>query len=140
MDELNVSLANRLDEVSRLATLLEAYGAEHGLSPELVYAFDLSLDEVLTNVISYAFEDAREHTIDVRFRIHDAQLEVEVRDPGRPFNPLDVPPPNLDAPIDERPIGGLGLHIVRQMMDRLEYRRVDGRNVLTLTKRIAKHD
>jgi serine/threonine-protein kinase RsbW len=137
MSELRVTLVNSLHELGRVATLIEGYGAEHGLSPELVYAFDLSLDEVLTNVISYGFEDAREHTIDLCLRIHDGQLEAEVRDSGRPFNPLDVPPPDLDAPIDERPIGGLGLHIVRQMMDRLEYRRADGYNILTLTKRIA---
>ncbi len=136
VSELNVTLVNRLDEIGRLATLIEAFGEANGLSVELIYAFNLSLDEILTNVMSYGFTDAREHGIDVRLRIINGELEAEVSDPGRPFNPLDVPTPNLDAPIDERPIGGLGLHIVREMMDRLEYRRVDGRNVLTLTKRI----
>ncbi|MEO5894468.1 MAG: ATP-binding protein [Vicinamibacterales bacterium] len=137
MSELNVTLVNRLDEIGRLATLIEGYGATQLLSPEVVYAFNLSLDEVLTNVISYAFADAREHTINVRLSITNGQLQAEVADTGRPFNPLDVPPPNLDAPIEQRPIGGLGLHIVREMMDRLEYRRVDERNVLTLTRRIG---
>jgi serine/threonine-protein kinase RsbW len=136
MSDLNVTLLNRLDEIGRLATLIESFGENNGLSVELIYAFNLSLDEILTNVMSYGFTDAREHHIDVRLRIIGGELEAEVSDPGRPFNPLDVPTPNLDAPIEERPIGGLGLHIVREMMDRLEYRRVDGRNVLTLTKRI----
>ena len=134
--ELNVTLVNRLEEIGRLATLIERFGEANHLSVELIYAFNLSLDEILTNVMSYGFTDTREHPIDVRLRIDNGELEAEVRDPGRPFNPLNVPPPNLDAPLDERPIGGLGLHIVREMMDRLEYRHVDGRNVLTLAKRI----
>ena len=137
MSELKVTLVNRLDEIGRLAALLENFGARHHLSAELIYAFDLSLDEVLTNVISYAFADAREHTIDVRLRIAEGELVAQVSDAGRPFNPLEVPPPNLDAPIEERRIGGLGLHIVREMMDRLEYRRVNDQNVLTITRRIA---
>ncbi len=134
--ELAVRLTNRLEEIGRLAAEVEAFGAAHQLADAVIFAFNLSLDEVVTNVISYAFTDVQEHPIDVRLRLNAGVLEAVVSDGGRPFNPLDVPTPDLDAPIEERRIGGLGVHIVREMMDELQYRRQGDRNVLTLRKRL----
>ena len=70
-----------------------------------------SLDELVTNVILHAFSDVQEHAIDVRLRLQAGVLHAEIIDEGRPFDPLGVPLPNLDAPIEERRIGGLGVHI-----------------------------
>jgi len=136
-DELHVRLANRLEEIGRLAEAVEAFGAVHQLPDAVVFAFNLSLDEVVTNIISYAFPDVQEHPIEVRLRLIGDVVQAEVTDSGRPFNPIDVPAPDLDAPIDERRIGGLGIHIVREMMDALEYTREQDRNVLRLTKRVS---
>lgn len=136
--ELSVTLANRLQEIERLAAVVESFCATHHLPDDVAYAFNLSLDEVVTNVISYAYPDAREHAIDVRLLVDDEVMMAEVTDRGRAFNPLDVPPPaDLDAPIEARRIGGLGLHLVRKMMDDLAYRREGDRNVLTLSKRVT---
>lgn len=134
--ELTVRLANRLEEIERLAGAVEAFGAAHQLPDAVMFAFNLSLDEVVTNIISYAFRDVQEHPIDVRLCLIGDVLQAEVTDTGRPFNPIDVPTPDLDAPIDERRIGGLGIHIVREMMDTLEYAREGDRNVLRLRKRV----
>ena len=133
-DELSLTIANRLEELEAVAPSIDAFCATHRISSDIAYALNLALDEVLTNVISYAYTGTREHQIDVRVRRAHGIVVAEVEDDGRPFNPLDVPPPDLDAPIEERPIGGLGLHIVRAMMDRVEYRRQGDHNVLTLTK------
>jgi anti-sigma regulatory factor (Ser/Thr protein kinase) len=135
--ELTVRLVNRLEEIERLATAVEAFGAAHNLPDSVVFALNLSLDEVVTNVISYAYADLREHPIDVRLRMSGDSVDAEVIDDGRPFNPIDVPAPDLDAPIEERRIGGLGVHLVREMMDTLEYERLHGHNVLRLSKRLA---
>jgi anti-sigma regulatory factor (Ser/Thr protein kinase) len=135
--ELTVRLASRLEEIERLAAEIEAFGAAHQLPDAVIFAFNLSLDEIVTNVISYAFTDVQEHPIDVRLCLVGDVLQAEVIDSGRPFNPIDVPAPDLDAPIDERRIGGLGVHIVREMMDSLEYAREGGRNILRLSKRVA---
>ena len=134
--ELTVRLTSRLEEIGRLAEAVEAFGAAHQLPDAVVFAFNLSLDEVVTNVISYAFADVQDHPIDVRLRLEGDVLEAEVTDAGQPFNPIDVPTPDLDAPIDERRIGGLGIHIVREMMDTLEYAREGDRNILRLRKRV----
>ena len=136
-DELTVRLANRLEEIERLAGVIEAFSAKHHLPDAVAFAFNLSLDELVTNVILYAFPDVQEHAIDVRLRLQAGVLHAEISDDGRPFDPLSVPPPNLDAPIEERRIGGLGLHIVREMMDTIEYAREGGRNVLRLSKRAS---
>jgi len=136
-DEVTVRLANRLEEIERLTAVIEAFTAKHQLPDAIAFAFNLSLDELVTNVILYAFPDVQEHAIDVRLRLEGGVLHAELSDDGRPFDPLSVPPPNLDAPIEERRIGGLGLHIVREMMDTLEYAREDGRNVLRLGKRVG---
>ena len=138
--ELTVRLANRLEEIERLAAAVEAFGAAHQLPGPVIFAFNLSLDEVVTNVISYAFNDVQEHPIDVHLRLMGDVMQAEVTDSGRPFNPIDVPAPDLDAPIDERRIGGLGIHIVREMMDTLEYAREGDRNILRLRKRVTSMD
>ena len=135
--DLTVRLANRLEEIGRLAAVVEQFSATHNLPDSVAFAFNLSLDEVVTNIISYAFNDVQEHPIEVRLHLAGDVLHAEVSDSGRPFNPMDVPTPDLDAPIDERRIGGLGIHIVREMMDSMEYAREGDRNVLRLRKRVT---
>jgi serine/threonine-protein kinase RsbW len=136
-DELIVHLANRLEEIERLSAAIEGFVAKHDLPDSIAFAFNLSLDELVTNVILYAFPDVQDHTIDIRLTLEGGMLHAQLSDDGRPFDPLSVPPPNLDAPIEERRIGGLGIHIVREMMDTLSYAREDGRNVLRLGKRVS---
>lgn len=132
---LVVRLRNDLSELERIAGVVERFGSEHGLPGKAVFEINLALDEVLTNVISYAYDDGGQHEIEVRLSIPGEDVMVEVSDDGRPFDPLAVAPAELDQPLDERRIGGLGVHLVRRVMDRLEYRRDAGRNVLTMHKR-----
>ena len=134
---ISVTLVNQLSEVTRLSRLVEAFGEAEGLGPEPVFSMNLALDEVVTNVIRYAHDDDdRQHPIVVRLAVEQDVLTAQVEDDGRAFNPLEAPGPDLDAGIDERPIGGLGIHLVRSMMTSVEYRREDGRNVLTMKKKL----
>ena len=98
---------------------------------------NLALDEVVTNVIRYAHDDdGRQHQIVVRLALEQDVLTAQVEDEGRAFNPVEAPAPDIGASIDERPIGGLGIHLVRSVMNSVEYRREDGRNVLTMKKKL----
>ena len=168
--ELVVRIRNDLSELERIAGVIEQFGVEHGLPSKAVFEINLALDEVLTNVISYAYADGGPHEIEVRLsipdetrtstgwseepalerdevtaprreretapaQVHWQEVTVEVSDDGRPFDPLTVAPADLDQALEERSIGGLGVHFVRRVMDRLEYRRDAGRNVLTMHKR-----
>jgi len=102
-----------------------------------VLALDLSLHEHLTNIINYGYDDSRPREIQIRLRLRDRLLHLEVEDDARPFNPLERAPVDTTVPLDQKPIGGLGIHIMRRSMDALEYRRDGARNILTMRKRIA---
>jgi anti-sigma regulatory factor (Ser/Thr protein kinase) len=134
---MSVTLVNDQSEVERLSRLVEAFGEAEGLQPESIFSVNLALDEVVTNIIRYAHDDdRREHPIFVRLALEHGVLTAQVEDDGRAFNPLEAAVPDIDASIEERPIGGLGIHLVRSVMSSVEYRREDGRNVLTMKKNL----
>jgi anti-sigma regulatory factor (Ser/Thr protein kinase) len=140
-EPVTLRLRNDLAELERLGVAIEAFGARHGLSTAAIFDVHLALDEILTNVISYGYDDDQPHAVTVRLSIDGAhrprRVQVEVEDDGRAFNPLAVVPPDVDAPVEERPIGGLGIFLVRRVMDDLEYRRQQGKNVLVMRKALA---
>ena len=138
MSSLSAVLRNDRSEILRMAALAEQFGAEAHLPDEDVMTVNLVLDEIVANVIENAYDDAGEHEILVSLTRDGDTLTVRVEDDGRAFDPLQVAPPDLDLPIEERPVGGLGIHLVRSVMDAVDYERRDGRNVLTMRKTIGR--
>ena len=136
MIAVELRIANSLAEVDRVAETVEAFARDHGLSDRICMAVSLALHEHLTNIVNYAFEDALRHEIGVRLELAGDRVIAEVRDDGRPYNPLSRPEVDTSVPIDERPIGGLGVHFLRRLMDDLSYQRVGGTNLLRLEKRV----
>ena len=126
-------IANRIWEIERVATLVASFGARHNLPENVIFALGVSLDEVLNNVISYGYDDALEHEILVRLTLQGEEVEVIVEDHGKPFNPLSLPAPNLEA---KDRIGGVGIQFVRRLTDEIQYARRDGVNQLRLIKKI----
>ena len=137
---LSLTLRNHSSEVSRLVDRLEAFGAEAGLPPDVTFRLTLSLDEIVSNVIRHGFDDDAEHQILVTLTVADGHVTATVVDDGSAFDPREAPLPNLDAPLEERQAGGLGMHLVRETMDEIDYRREDGRNVLTVRTSVAGRD
>jgi anti-sigma regulatory factor (Ser/Thr protein kinase) len=135
-ETLEVTLHNRPAELERLSQAVEAYAEAHRLPPAILHAVNLCLDEVVTNIISYGYEDQADHQIMVRLSLRAGELTIEIEDDGKPFNPLTAPEPDLYKPMEERPIGGLGIHLLRKVMDDMEYRRQQDRNVLILRKTV----
>lgn len=138
-DALDLKLRNDLDEIPRLAETIEDFFAGHDLPPTLAFNFNLALDELLTNVISYAFPQGSAHEIAVRVALGgDGLVTAEIEDDGAAFDPFsDAKPPVLDGDIDDRPVGGLGIHFVKSMMDDVRYERRGDRNHVFLAKRTA---
>jgi anti-sigma regulatory factor (Ser/Thr protein kinase) len=137
----SVSAVLRRDkaEISRLAALAESFGQAQGLSDDDVMAINLVLDEVITNVIDYGFEGVDgEPEIRLTLTLEGDELTIQVEDNGRAFDPLQAAPPDLEAPLEDRPVGGLGIHLVRSVMNTVEYDRRGGRNVLTMHKTISR--
>ncbi len=130
-----LTLKNSLSEIARLAHAVEIFGSRHALPARLIFEVNLALEEILANVISYGYDDDAEHDIVVRLTMQAGEMAVQVEDDGRAFNPLDVAAPLLDVPLQDRRIGGLGVHLVRSVTDRVEYRREGDKNILVITKR-----
>ena len=130
-------LRNDPGEARQVGAWVEAFVRRAGLSAEVQNALDLSLVEWITNVISYGYEDQREPSITLRFKAAATEVCVEVEDDGKEFNPLLHPPADTAAPLETRPIGGLGIHMMRKLMDVVQYQRTNGRNIVTLRKRLT---
>jgi serine/threonine-protein kinase RsbW len=126
-----VRIAGRMSEIAKVADLVETFGEYHRLPSEVVFALGVALDEILNNVISYAYDDPSGHEIMVRLTLRHETVEAVVHDKGRPFNPL-MPPDGM-ARTDNRL--GVGLHFVRALTDEIHYARRDGTNRLRLLKR-----
>jgi len=130
-------LERRMGELERLAEWIADFGSRHALAQRLILDVQLAVDELVTNTVTYAWNDDLPHEIIVRQRLEPSQWVIELEDDGRAFDPRTVPPAAIDAPPDERPIGGLGIHLARSVVDELDYRREAGRNLLTLRKRLG---
>jgi serine/threonine-protein kinase RsbW len=108
-----------------------------GIPEKEQFQINLALDELFTNIISHGFPDDREHRVAFTVELRDGEVRLTIEDDGVPFNPLDLPAPDLKCALKEREVGGLGLTIIKAFMDRIAYRRKGGRNVTTMTKRLG---
>jgi serine/threonine-protein kinase RsbW len=133
---ITVRLPADIREIERLNRVVRQFGDLHEIPSRALYAVNLALDEVLTNVVRHGFDDPSGQEVVAELTARSTELTTIVADSGRAFSPLDAAPPDLTAPLSERALGGLGIHLVRSLMDDVEYRRENGKNVLTLRKRI----
>jgi serine/threonine-protein kinase RsbW len=131
----SIALRSDRSELPRLSTLIEQFGAEHRLSDDSIMNVNLVLDEIVANVIRHGGLDGADR-IEVSFELDGSIVSIEVADTGIAFNPMAAPPPNLEASIEERRSGGLGIHIVKSLADTVAYRREGERNYLSATVRI----
>ena len=130
---LEVSLANELREIAGVAAKIDEFCAAHGLQ-HAAYAVNLAIDEILTNTIEYGYQDDERHRIELIVRVEEESLVVVIVDDSLPFDLGIAPERDLDASLEDTALGGLGLFLVHQMMDSVDYRREEGCNVVTLVK------
>jgi serine/threonine-protein kinase RsbW len=113
---------------------LDELGREFGIPDRALVHLQVALDEVVSNVVKYSWDDAERHEFLVRITVGSDRVDLEIFDDGRQFDPLSVPAPA--APVQQRPRpGGLGIHLARQLVDRFTYERIGGRNHTTLSKK-----
>jgi anti-sigma regulatory factor (Ser/Thr protein kinase) len=134
--ELALQINAHFGAISGANDSVSKWLTDQNVHSSVQYLANLAIEELVTNCIKYGYQDHREHVIDIRLQIADNQLAVTVIDDGCPFNPLDAPEPNTHLPIERRPVGGLGIHLLRQMSDKMEYSRSNGRNHTTVRKSI----
>lgn len=135
---ISFELRNQLSELATLCEKMEGVGQTMGLSRRCLFEVNLALDELFTNIISYGFQDHAEHFIRVRVSAEPDILTVVLEDDGVAFNPVERIPPDLPCVLDQCKVGGLGIHLVKNLMDEVTYERRAGTNVLTMKKTIER--
>ncbi len=138
--EVLIELRNDVTELERLSEEVDGFCAAHAVSPKIAFNLNLVLEEVVVNVINYAFPDASPQPIYVHLYFDGERIGCEVRDTGVAFDPLVVGPPDFELDLDKRVVGGLGVHFLKTLMDETSYRRRDGQNCLRFSKRVAGSD
>jgi anti-sigma regulatory factor (Ser/Thr protein kinase) len=132
------TLRNRLSDIPQAMQRVEAFADRHAVPTAAVQSVLLALEESLVNIMTHGYCDEQEHPITVALTVMEGEMCLELTDDGIPFDPHTLPPPDLSLPVDERPIGGLGVWLMKQMMDEVQYRRVGPQNTLRLVKRWAQ--
>ena len=136
--KLSLKVETQRDELTHIIAAVEDMAEGEDWPPELAFRVQLAIEEVVLNVMDYGYDEGI-HEFEVILTSEADALTIEVVDGGRPFDPLnDVSEPDLEASVEERKVGGLGIHLVKTMMDQVDYRREQGRNHLTLVARRAE--
>lgn len=131
---MQIALKNDLKEIERLLDSVQEWGAAQDLPARLVFDLQLVLDELFTNIVNYGYDDAAEHRVLVDLETAGEELTLRVTDDARPFNPLERKDPDVTLPLEERPVGGLGIFLIRKLMNHVEYHREEGKNILTMRR------
>lgn len=135
MRSVELSIRNDPAALAEVREALDELGEAHSVADRALIALQVALDEIVSNVIRYAWPEGGAHDVRVRLAVTDTGVEVTVTDDGRAYDPRQAPAPEPVTPGQPRRPGGLGIHMVRQLVDGFHYERVDGYNRTTLTKR-----
>jgi serine/threonine-protein kinase RsbW len=125
-------LDGKLSELPRLVAEASSFCAEHALGGDVEFQLNLVLEELFTNAIRHGGCEGLAEAVRVQFETLPDGVAIEFADRGLPFDPTEAPVPDVDGPLETRQIGGLGIHLVRQIVRELRYERVDGWNRLTM--------
>jgi anti-sigma regulatory factor (Ser/Thr protein kinase) len=130
------TIENQIGELSTLAEKIDELAMEWNLSQTLAMNINLVIEEAVSNIIFYAYNDQSKHEIRITISLENGRLTIKITDDGIPFNPLAQEQPDINLPAEERPVGGLGIFLISQIMDEMKYDRNKNENILTLIKSI----
>jgi sigma-B regulation protein RsbU (phosphoserine phosphatase) len=133
LESLNISIENQLDNIRLISESFDTFCEENQISSSVNQKVNLSVDDLVNNIISYGYKDNKVHTIELEFKCLKHELIIIIEDDAIPFNPFDGCTDNTHLSIEEREIGGLGIHLVKNLMDSCQYQRKANKNVVVLT-------
>lgn len=131
-----ITRAAELDQLSVFREFISDCCKKHNVPDETVFELKLAVDEACTNIIEHGYKDMDPGSIILSFRIEPGRILVQITDFGHVFEPADAPKPDVEAALDDRPLGGLGLYLIYRTMDNIDYHSSDDGNTLTFTKYI----
>lgn len=133
----SLTLANKIDELTRISTFLEETAEQWELPLVLSMSLNLVLEEAFTNVVQYAYTDEEKHDIELLMEKSGNMLIITIIDDGQPYDPTKKTDPDINLDVENRPIGGLGIFLIKKTMDEVTYERKNGKNHLIMTKELA---
>jgi serine/threonine-protein kinase RsbW len=131
-DSLSQTIGNALASLPPLATAVNRFLEQHRVPREAIFRVNLAIEEIVTNIIKYGYDDTAPHTITVNLALLPDTIRLQLQDDGHPFDPLQTPEPDIHVPLNQRKIGGLGLYLVRETVGHIAYRRENGANILEM--------
>ena len=134
--EKSIILANDISEISRLSEFIEELGDEFRLSPDITFNLNLVIEEAVVNIINYAYPKEEHEFIYLSARLNNDSIVMILTDTGKAFDPTMAPEADVTLSAEDRQIGGLGIFLIRQIMNEVRYERIEGKNVLTLEKKL----
>jgi len=134
MAKKKLTISNRLDQLDVIAAVFESLADEWSIPMNVSLNLNLVLEELVTNIIFYGYDDTNEHMIDIELSLNGKMVHIKIEDDGKAFNPLLNNEPDTGLSLENRKIGGLGIHFVRKIMDDILYTRTGNKNILELTK------
>ena len=132
----SIVLSNDTKEVTKLNAFVEKVCETVGLPKADMMKVKVSIEEAVVNVMNYAYPPDTRGDVTIEAVSNDVRLKFSIKDSGKPFDPTAARPVDTSLSAEQRPIGGLGIHLVRQIMDEVSYARVEDRNILTLKKKV----
>ena len=135
-ERLEITIANQLAEIDRVNDTFNDFAERCGIPMPVSLRVNMVFDELLANVISYAYDDEEAHSIEITVGYNNGRLTIGITDDGIPFNPFTREDPDTTLSLEERDIGGLGIHLVKNTMDETLYQRRHNRNTVTLIKKL----
>ena len=137
MESEKLIINNKIDQLDRVRKYLEQIGTAWDLDNDMVFQLNLVLEEYISNLICYGYSDDAFHEISVEISKESDRLLIVVTDDSNSFNILELPANNeINKPLEERRIGGLGVHFIKTLTDHLEYKRDGGKNRILMMKKI----
>jgi serine/threonine-protein kinase RsbW len=130
-------IESRRAELAKIVAMVEQFASANDLPEPVACDVNVALDEALSNIVAYGYED-QSGPIVVRLGYGNDEVRIEVEDAGRPFNPLQAPPPDFAADLTQRQVGGLGIHFIKSLMDDVSYQRHDGKNHLRMVRHVTR--
>lgn len=134
--EKSIILANDISEINKLSQFIDEIGEEFSLTPDIIFNLNLVLEEAVVNVINYAYPKEEHQSIFLSAKLQDGSIVFVLTDTGKEFDPTMAPEADITLSAEDRPIGGLGIFLIRQIMNQVKYERIEGKNVLTLEKKL----
>ena len=137
---LSFTLDNDLAQLDQLYAMLKNFGHVHTLGKRIIFETNLVLEEIFTNIISYGHGNQNRYQIHFFLECDKDCLKIRIEDDGVPFNLLEAAPVDLDTDLEHRSVGGLGIHLVRKLMDDVKYERIGTMNVVTMRKKCCQKE